>query len=181
METKTLLLNSWGMPHAVLSWQDAITLLFQTDSKGRPKAIVLEEYDETVCSPSTTLFVPAVMQLKNAVGQFKRNVKFSKINVFTRDKWTCQYCGGKFTMKELTYEHVRTHGRTGRAGRCLQNNEHGQTCRGFSASACCDGISDYCSSEPLDAVPSGRDRRGHERAEATVKPESERGHLPFQA
>lgn len=90
----------------MLSWQDAITLLFQRDSKGRPKAIVLEEYDETVCSPSTTLFVPAVMQLRNAVGQFKRNVKFSKINVFTRDRWSCCYCGEKFTMRELTYDHV---------------------------------------------------------------------------
>ena len=106
METKTLLLNSWGMPHSVLSWMDAVTLTFQRDGKNRPKAIVLEEYEETISSPSVTLFVPAVMQLTNSVSGFKRNVKFSRINVFTRDGWRCQYCGGRFTMKELNYDHV---------------------------------------------------------------------------
>ena len=100
METRTLLLNSWGMPHAVISWPDAITLAYQD------KANVLEEYDETVSSPSTTMFIPAVMQLKRSVSGHKKNVKFSRINVFSRDGWKCQYCGGKFTMKELNYDHV---------------------------------------------------------------------------
>jgi 5-methylcytosine-specific restriction endonuclease McrA len=115
METRTLVLNTWGLPHAVLSWMDAITLVCQTDKKGKPKAFVLEEYDETVSSPSVTMFIPAVMQLTKPVSGFKRNVKFSKINVFSRDGWKCCYCGGRFTMKELNYDHVlprRLGGRT---------------------------------------------------------------------
>jgi len=100
METRTLLLNSWGMPHAVISWPDAITLAYQD------KANVLEEYDETVSSPSTTMFIPAVMQLKRSVSGHKKNVKFSRINVFTRDGWKCCYCGGRFSMKGLNYDHV---------------------------------------------------------------------------
>ncbi|MBI5535781.1 MAG: HNH endonuclease [Deltaproteobacteria bacterium] len=100
MNTRTLLLNSWGMPHAVLTWMDAITLAHVD------KATVLEEYDETVSSPSTTMYVPAVMQLKRTSPAIKRGIKFSKVNVFTRDGWRCQYCGGRFAMNELNYDHV---------------------------------------------------------------------------
>jgi len=100
MNTRTLLLNCWGLPHAILTWMDAITLVHVD------KAIVLEEYDETVSSPSTTMFVPAVMQLKRMVPAVKRGVKFSKVNVFTRDGWRCQYCGVRFAMNELNYDHV---------------------------------------------------------------------------
>lgn len=100
MQTKTLLLNSWGVPHAVISWMDAVTLMFQR------KAIVLEEYEETVSSPSTTIFVPAVLQLTNSVSGYRKNVKYSPRNVFVRDGFRCQYCGERLTMKELNRDHV---------------------------------------------------------------------------
>lgn len=100
MEPKTLLLNSWGLPHAVLSWEDAVTLVYQE------KVVVLEEYDQTVASPSVTYFIPAVLQLKHAVSGVKKGVKFSRINVFTRDGFKCQYCGTKQFMSKLNYDHV---------------------------------------------------------------------------
>jgi len=101
VELRTLLLNSWSLPHAILNWREAISLLYS-----EKKVRVLEEYDETVSSPSTTLFVPAVMQLTRTVAPVKKGVKFSRINVFTRDRFTCQYCGSLFQMDELTYDHV---------------------------------------------------------------------------
>jgi 5-methylcytosine-specific restriction endonuclease McrA len=100
METQTLLLNSWGMPHRVLNWYDAICLVYQE------KVNVMEEYDETVSSPSVTYFIPAVLQLKKAVASVKKGVKFSRINVFTRDGFKCQYCGTRKPMRELNYDHV---------------------------------------------------------------------------
>jgi len=100
METRTLLLNSWGLPHAILNWEEAICLVYQD------KAIALEEYEETVCSPSTAYFIPAVLQLKEPVRGYKKGIKFSRINVFTRDGFRCQYCGGRFTMRQLNYDHV---------------------------------------------------------------------------
>lgn len=100
MDTRTLLLNSWMMPHAVLNWNEAVTLVYQE------KVDVLEEYDETVSSPSTTYFVPAVMRLRKTVASVKKGVKFSRVNVFTRDGFRCQYCGEKKNMKELNYDHV---------------------------------------------------------------------------
>jgi 5-methylcytosine-specific restriction endonuclease McrA len=49
--------------------------------------------------------VPAVIRLLGKVGR-KKVVKFSRINVLTRDKFTCQYCGTKKLMRELNYDHV---------------------------------------------------------------------------
>jgi 5-methylcytosine-specific restriction endonuclease McrA len=100
METRTLLLNSWAMPHAILTWDEAICLVYQD------KVSVLEEYDEIVSSPSISYFIPAVIQLKHQVATMKKGVKFSRINVFTRDGFKCQYCGQRKTMRELNYDHV---------------------------------------------------------------------------
>jgi 5-methylcytosine-specific restriction endonuclease McrA len=109
MEIRTLLLNAQGMPHAILSWKDAICLMYENEKKVR----VLEEYDETVSSPSITMYVPAVMMLTRKIPAFKRGVNFTRKNVLIRDNFTCQYCGIKpDDPKGLTYDHVapRVHG-----------------------------------------------------------------------
>jgi len=100
MTTHTLLLTPWMQPHRIVPWQTAITLLFND------KIEVIEEYDEIVRSPSISMQVPAVARLVRVVSQNKKNVKFSRINVLTRDRYTCQYCGRKLPMKELNYDHV---------------------------------------------------------------------------
>jgi 5-methylcytosine-specific restriction endonuclease McrA len=70
------------------------------------KVRVLEEYDETVSSPSVTMYVPAVMMLTRKIPPLKKGVKFSRINVLTRDHFTCQYCGDTLPIAELNYDHV---------------------------------------------------------------------------
>jgi 5-methylcytosine-specific restriction endonuclease McrA len=100
MTARTLLLNAWMMPHKIISWQDAITMMFLN------KVEVLEAYDEEIASPTLSIRMPAVVRLKKAAGGAKRGVKFSRINVFTRDGFRCQYCGEKKAMGELNYDHV---------------------------------------------------------------------------
>src|SRR5262249_24777376 len=100
MTAQTLLLTPWMMPHKVIPWQTAITLLFLD------KVEVLEEYEEEIRSPSVALRAPAVVRLKKAIGSVKRGVKFSRLNVFTRDGFRCQYCGQRKRMSELNYDHV---------------------------------------------------------------------------
>lgn len=97
---RTLLLTPWMTPHAIVSWQTAVTLFFLG------KIEVIEEYDEEIRSPSRSLKVPAVARLKRAGSAIKRRVKFSRANVFTRDGYRCQYCGARKTMRELNYDHV---------------------------------------------------------------------------
>lgn len=97
---RTLLLNSWGLPHAILSWEDAICLVYQE------KVVVMEEYDQTISSPTVTYYIPAVIQLKTAVPTMKKGVKFSPMNIHTRDGFRCQYCGERKLLKELNLDHV---------------------------------------------------------------------------
>lgn len=100
MTLSTLVLTPGFIPHQTACWQEAITLVFLE------KAQVLENYEATVSSPSVTLQVPAVIRLTKHLVHHKSEPKFSRINVYSRDGFRCQYCGKKHTMKELNYDHV---------------------------------------------------------------------------
>lgn len=100
MSSQTLVLTPWMTPHKIVGWEVSIVDSYLG------KVEVLEEYEETVSSPSITFQVPAVVRLKRHVNHNKRGIKFSRINVFTRDGFRCQYCGTKKEMKGLNYDHV---------------------------------------------------------------------------
>lgn len=109
METalsRTLLLSKAYEPVKVISWQRAVTLL----SLG--KVEVLEEYNGFVRSSTVVIKIPAVVRLLNAFRKRKQPVKFSRVNIYARDKYSCQYCGAKKPISQLTYDHVlpRTQG-----------------------------------------------------------------------
>jgi len=108
MQLRTLVLNRYMQPHRIAHWQEAICLLF-TD-----KCDVLEEYEATISSPSITIQMPAVVRLRSDVSLFKKGVKFSRINVLTRDGFRCCYCGKKKSSSELNYDHVVPRDRGGK-------------------------------------------------------------------
>lgn len=54
----------------------------------------------------TKIRVPEVITLVDYNRVPNATVAFSRKNLFTRDNWTCQYCGGKPGSKELTVDHV---------------------------------------------------------------------------
>ncbi len=103
LHSHILVLTPWMEPHRIAPWQAVVGDLFSN------KFDVLEEYDEVLyTSPSTgvTIKMPAVVRLKKAIAQHKKGIKFSRINVFTRDDFKCMYCSTKKPMKELNYDHV---------------------------------------------------------------------------
>jgi 5-methylcytosine-specific restriction endonuclease McrA len=106
--TRTLLLSQSYEPIKVISWQRAITLL----SLG--KVEVIEEYDRDIRTVSVVIKMPAVVRLLQAFRRHKKPVKFSRVNIYARDKYRCQYCGKKAPMKELTYDHVMPRSRGGK-------------------------------------------------------------------
>lgn len=108
MSTRTLLLTVWYFPVRVLHWQDAVKMIYENTVE------VVAEYDEDLCSPSVTWKMPAVVRLRRNVGSKKRGVKFSRMNVYQRDNFICQYCGKKFRWNELTYDHIVPRSRGGR-------------------------------------------------------------------
>ncbi len=108
MSTRTLMLTPWMTPHRVISWQRAIVLFYLG------KVEVLEEYDEAIAAPSITIRTPAVVRLTKGSVSKKHKVRFSRINVFTRDGFRCQYCGEKKAMTALNYDHVVPRARGGK-------------------------------------------------------------------
>jgi len=97
---RTLMLSQSYEPVKVISWRRAVTLL----SLG--KVEIVEEYDGFVRSPTIVIKVPAVVRLLRAFKRFRKQVRFSRINIYARDNYTCQYCGAKKRIADLTYDHV---------------------------------------------------------------------------
>jgi 5-methylcytosine-specific restriction endonuclease McrA len=57
--------------------------------------------------------LPSVIALKDYVPQARRPA-FTRFNVFLRDRFTCQYCGGRLPTPDLTFDHVIPRSRGGR-------------------------------------------------------------------
>jgi 5-methylcytosine-specific restriction endonuclease McrA len=97
---QTLVLDQGYQPHRVVSWQRAVSMWWSGLCE------VVEEYDEDIRSVTFTIKMPAVVRLLHRVRGKRQAVKFSRINVAARDNYTCMYCGVKFPISKLTYDHV---------------------------------------------------------------------------
>ena len=97
-----LVLNTSFQPLRVVSWQKAVQLLFQG------KVEVLEQSDAIIHTVSISIRVPAVLRLLSYISLPYRiqSVRFSRVNVFVRDNYHCQYCGKKYPRSTLTLDHV---------------------------------------------------------------------------
>ncbi len=62
--------------------------------------------DEAVCTVSFRIRVPRVILLLAFDRLPKKEVKFTRHNLFERDKNTCQYCGQTLDRKDLNLDHV---------------------------------------------------------------------------
>ena len=87
-------------PHKIIPWQRAIVLAYLE------KVEVIETWDAEVRSPSRSMMTPAVVRLKKGSVATKQSIRFSRVNVFTRDRFRCQYCGDHKPVKQLNYDHV---------------------------------------------------------------------------
>lgn len=98
---RTLLLSQSYEPIRAISWKRALRLL----TLG--KVEVLEQYDGFARSATITIKIPAVVRLLRAYRHVRRKVKFSRANIYARDRYTCQYCGKKkIRLADLTFDHV---------------------------------------------------------------------------
>jgi 5-methylcytosine-specific restriction endonuclease McrA len=94
-----LLLDSTYEPLKIIDWQRAVYLIFSG------KAEIVEEGTKEVRSARQTWKMPSVIR---QLRKFKRrgDIQFSRLNIYLRDAWTCQYCNEKKPTKELTFDHV---------------------------------------------------------------------------
>jgi 5-methylcytosine-specific restriction endonuclease McrA len=105
---QVLLLNITYEPLKIINWKKAITLLCLG------KVEVVEEYSREIHSVSFTLKLPSVVRLLRLVKRPRTPVKFSRQNIYSRDKYHCQYCGTRFSSEDLTYDHVIPKSRGGK-------------------------------------------------------------------
>lgn len=97
---RVLQLNRNYMPTDIIPWRQAVNLVI-----GREVAMVLTDYDEA----DGKSFRPAVVCLKtwspDPYIMFEKR-RFSKRNVFVRDRFQCQYCAKSCSNKDITIDHV---------------------------------------------------------------------------
>ena len=88
------------LPLSIINWQHAIKLMFLE------RITVLESYPDLVARSShISVNYPAVAMTRQYFNS-KRNVRFSRANLYLRDLYQCQYCGDTFDHGELTIDHV---------------------------------------------------------------------------
>jgi 5-methylcytosine-specific restriction endonuclease McrA len=96
----TLLLNMTYEPLRVISWKRAVTLLYQG------KVEVLEEYAQEIHGLTISFRLPSVLRLLMKIKPHHQAIKFSRQNIFARDKYQCQYCHQRLHAEDLTFDHV---------------------------------------------------------------------------
>ncbi len=102
-----LLLNASYEPLSIVDWRKAITLWW------RGKAEVLVSHPRKIRSATATIDLPSVLRLQRRVKIPRHRVTFTRANVYRRDGFRCQYCGGRFQSQELTFDHVVPRSRGG--------------------------------------------------------------------
>ena len=100
LNADVLVLNSGFIPIRITSAKDAICLITAD------KAIPVIEENKFARSPSISIRIPSVISITGYNKLPKRKVTFSKLNIIYRDNMICQYCGKRFTIKNLTVDHV---------------------------------------------------------------------------
>lgn len=100
-----LVLNQDYQPVNICRVRRAVVLVFQG------KAEVVENGLGEIKSVSYSLPIPSVIRLSYLVRRPRFQRKITRYEVFSRDKYTCQYCSKE--TKELTLDHVIPRSRGG--------------------------------------------------------------------
>ena len=93
-----LVLNQNYEPLNICQARRAVVLLYQG------KADMLENGSGFIHSASYAFPLPSVIRLAHLIKRPRPERKLTRREVFTRDQYTCQYCGAE--AKQLTLDHV---------------------------------------------------------------------------
>ena len=125
LERPVLVLDKAYYPSHVTTVKEAITTL----CLGKAKVLdhtwnhyTFEQWAEVysdgekIRSPKTTVSVPRVIHINDWYNKKRetRASRYSRVGVFKRDNWTCQYCGKIGNKKNMTIDHVVPKSRDGK-------------------------------------------------------------------
>ena len=84
----------------------AVNEQYQTFDFDSWSDLSIAAHDETVGMVNRVIRVPRVILLVSYDRVPKRQVRFSRFNIYARDKLTCQYCRRRLPRQELNLDHV---------------------------------------------------------------------------
>jgi 5-methylcytosine-specific restriction endonuclease McrA len=76
--------------------------------------IVEYSRDRTIKGVGRELPMPAVVRLLRRFRRDRLRIRFSRLNVYARDRFSCAYCGLRFASEDLTFDHVLPRSRGGK-------------------------------------------------------------------
>lgn len=117
IHSNVLVLNKSFLPVQITTVRRAFCLLYAGIAKAVNSQyetfdyeswhhLSIERNDETIGLVDRVIKIPRVILLTAYDRVPKRRVRFSRHNIFARDKNTCQYCGKKFPRLDLNLDHV---------------------------------------------------------------------------
>ena len=129
LDTSVLVLNRLYQPVNITTVRRAFTLLYQGTAKAINREFQTFDFEswaalsaevhgngkgDFIKTVSSALKVPRVIILQ-VYDRFPHlHVRFSRQNIYLRDKNTCQYCGKRLPRSELNLDHVIPRSRGGR-------------------------------------------------------------------
>lgn len=106
--SKCLVLNADYSVLGIVDWKKALTWLFKYGDSKHPSIEIIDFYkDDFIQGVNNKKFpIPAVIKTSKYFRLQDCRVNFSRKNLFIRDNYSCQYCGLKEDISNLTYDHV---------------------------------------------------------------------------
>ena len=86
-----------------------------TEASARASGVAVGIDDDVIRTPSRRIRIPRVIQLAYYDRVPHREVRFTRRNIFFRDRNRCQYCGKVFAQRDLNLDHVVPLSRGGRS------------------------------------------------------------------
>ncbi len=121
---RVLVLNRSYLPVHITSCRRAISLLYQdvaraVDDQYRTfdfaswSDLEIDGHEESIGLVNGSMRVPRVVLLLGYDRVPKRSVRFTRFNVYARDRHCCQYCSRRLSRSELNLDHVLPRSRGG--------------------------------------------------------------------
>ena len=117
IDSKVLVLNRSYLPVHITSVKRAFSMLYQGVARAIDENYEIFDFqswsdlsvsvnDEALRTVDRMIRIPRVIVLVAYDRMPKRHVRFSRMNIYARDRNTCQYCGRRFPRGALNLDHV---------------------------------------------------------------------------
>jgi hypothetical protein len=98
-----LVLNADYSPIGIIDWQRAMIWFYRYFNNDKPSIDIVEYHnDDYVMGIDQKFKIPAIIKTTKYFKVNNSTVNFSRKNLFIRDNYTCQYCGYKYHINQLT-------------------------------------------------------------------------------